>query len=660
MLHLFICLGRKPIHKDMRRQILLKKIAIIMSPLLAIMVCHAQLKPQPLTVEQQRLLFTQAESALKENNLHSYHTISRKLQDYPLYPYLHYQALNKTASPQDIKSFLRTYPDTLLSQRIRKKQLLKLAKQESWGKFIQLYETTDNTEINCYYYHAKQMSENYASIQDDARRLWLQAKSQPDSCDLIFSALLKQDPERDQLIWKRFKLSLESYQYPLAKYVTTLLAPGDKTLAEQYLLVYRFPTQLKKILKRHSLLKNDPDFLTLGLIRLAKKYPDTAQEIWQPYRDITAFSAKQEHEILKALAKGYKRKKIQNTPQWLDTLAIKLQDPSYLGFKAEMALAQEQWQQVNDWIEQLPDEEKSSPRWQYWHARSAEKLAQPAKAQLLFEHAATSRNYYGFLAAVHSEQPFPMKHHPKIIEAEEKTWIQQQKGFRLVEELYQLKRFQEGNQEWWFFINRLNQSQRYVAINLAKEKGWDRLALASTMKLDYKDDLSLRFPFQYNDFIFQQAKNNQLKPALIFALIRQESLFRDNAVSRAGARGLMQVMPYTAKRIARQLDINYHNGEQLFDPQFNITLGAHYLGTLHRKQGHPILAIASYNAGPHRISRWLAARPGLPADIWVETIPFRETREYVKHVVTYALIYDYLLGNQPRLNHFMFHVGEKK
>lgn len=622
------------------------------------MVCHGQLKPQPLTLEQQRLLFIQTETALKEGDLSRYHAQLDKLRDYPLYPNLLYQALEKSATIPEVEKFLTHYPDTLLSQRLRKKQLLALAQQENWDIFLQLYEPTDNKEINCYHYYAKQQSEGYAKIQDDVRKLWLQAKSQPEPCDLIFSVLLKQDPKRNALVWERFKLSLEKYQFPLAQYLLTLLPPNEQKQANPFISVYRFPTRLKKILNHHPQLKNDPDFLSVGLTRLARKHPDLSQKIW--HSTTATFTEKQQHMILTAISKGFKRKKAKTTPQWLDQLAINIQDPAYLGWKAEAALYQQQWDQVLHWIDQLHEDDAQLPKWQYWYARSLKNTQQPAKAQKLFEKIAQSRNYYGFLAAVHSQQPFPIKHQPQIIDEAEKQRLKEHINFRRVAELYHLERFQEGNRQWWFFINRLNQSQRYIAIHLAKENGWDRLALATTTKLSYKDDLTLRFPVQYKDIIIQQAKNNHLNPALVFALIRQESLFRENAVSHAGARGLMQLMPYTAKRVAQQLDLHYNDRKQLFDPTFNVTLGSHYLGKLSREKGHPILAIASYNAGPHRINRWLSSRAGLPADLWVEAIPFKETREYVKHVVTYSLIYDYLLGNQPVLNQFMFHIEDQQ
>ena len=178
------------------------------------------------------------------------------------------------------------------------------------------------------------------------------------------------------------------------------------------------------------------------------------------------------------------------------------------------------------------------------------------------------------------------------------------------------------------------------------------------VKADYWDDLALRFPMSYLDQVQSNADWQQMDPAIIFGLIRQESMLDKNAKSAVGARGLMQIMPETGQQIARNLNEPWQTENSLFNPDINIKYGAfYYKQLLTRFDGHFALAMAAYNAGPNRVVKWLPVDKTLPADIWIETIPYKETRKYVTSVLAYATIYQQRMQrNTLKITSFLFDV----
>nr|WP_305910209.1 transglycosylase SLT domain-containing protein [Methylomarinum sp. Ch1-1]MDP4520939.1 transglycosylase SLT domain-containing protein [Methylomarinum sp. Ch1-1] len=194
-----------------------------------------------------------------------------------------------------------------------------------------------------------------------------------------------------------------------------------------------------------------------------------------------------------------------------------------------------------------------------------------------------------------------------------------------------------------------------VAAKLAQHWQWDQVAIFTIAKAKYWDDVDLRFPVKYLDQVKVNARLHELDPAIVFGLIRRESAFNEKARSPVGARGLMQIMPRTGRQIARDLKEQWRSAQSLFNPEVNVKYGTYYYKKLLQQfNGHYALAAAAYNAGPHRVEGWLPDENAVAADIWIETIPFKETRAYVSAVLTYALIYQQRMQrNMLKIKDFM-------
>lgn len=220
-------------------------------------------------------------------------------------------------------------------------------------------------------------------------------------------------------------------------------------------------------------------------------------------------------------------------------------------------------------------------------------------------------------------------------------------GIQMAQELYLMGQVADSRRQWNWTTRRLNNRDLAVAAVIARQWGWHDRAILTVARSDQQDDLELRFPLLYRDTIEANATEYGIDPSWVYGVVRQESAFVADARSQAGALGLMQLMPSTGRLTGRKLNMPIRNNRALLNIENNLRLGVSYLKeVLGRNNGNQVLATASYNAGPNRVNSWLPDKT-LDADIWVETIPFGETRDYVKNVMSYTTVYDHRLGSRP-------------
>jgi soluble lytic murein transglycosylase len=230
-----------------------------------------------------------------------------------------------------------------------------------------------------------------------------------------------------------------------------------------------------------------------------------------------------------------------------------------------------------------------------------------------------------------------------------------------VKEFKLLGRDTEAKRHWAFIIKKLSKDQLKIFAKLAQQWQWYQLAIITLVKADYWDDLEIRFPLSYLQQVQVNAEWQALNPAVIFGLIRQESMLDEHARSAVGALGLMQIMPETGKQIARNLNEPWQSDNALLQPDINIKYGTfYYKQLLGQFDGHFALATAAYNAGPNKVVKWLPSQGSIPADIWIETIPYKETRKYVMSVLSYATIYQQrMLKETLKITEFLLDVRSR-
>jgi len=603
-------------------------------------------------IEQQRDNFTAAEQALKNGAIKQFKKRSSQLVQYPLYPYLRYEylrtRLHKRPS-EEIATFIDTYnEDSPLSGRLHFRWIKKLAQQGSWKQVQQHYRAGSNTTLQCYYRRALLNNGDQEAAFDGLQQLWLVGHSQPRACDPLFSAWHKAGFIDDELTWQRIQLAMAKRKITLTRYLTRFLSTKERRWAEKWIEVHRNPARIlsRKRFKSAHPMRNT--ILIHGLKQMTRADPLKAATTWQ---DIISprysFSDDEIVAVERAIAMTMALRNKPEALSWLAALDEKPADQSLREWRVRTALGQQNWDAALAWIYQLNDEEQQQPRWQYWLARALEEQGQQEQANELYTFLAMSRGYYSFLAADKLARPYRFEHTSLPHNDSLSLNIEQHPGILRARELFLLGRAVEARREWFYATRYMIDEQLHQAGQLAHSWGWHDRAILTVARTDHRDDLDLRFPLVHRDKITLKASDNNVDAALAFALIRQESAFTPDARSSAGAMGLMQLMPRTAKQLTPGTGIRINHRMQLIDVDTNLKLGMKHLGkVLRRFDNNPVLALAAYNAGQARVKRWIPAKQRIDADIWVETIPFRETRNYVQNIMTFTPIYEQQLG-QP-------------
>jgi soluble lytic murein transglycosylase len=317
-------------------------------------------------------------------------------------------------------------------------------------------------------------------------------------------------------------------------------------------------------------------------------------------------------------------------------------DDSSYEWRARAALWARDWTAVAKDIAAMPASMRDDPCWRYWAARASAENGEPDLARRLYSTVVPTDNWYAVLAAARLGQPFAPHPQPIALDAARVDALADRPAFRRAHELLLLGWLPMARSEWNAGYDALDAPGRQAAVGLADRWGWYFQSIATAARLGQFDDYSLLYPTPFDDVVNGAARLTHLPTVLIYAVMRQESLYQPQAVSGAGAVGLMQLMPSTARSVAAQLNRRRPNRSRLMLPEVNVPLGAGRLAELlDRLGGQVLVALAAYNAGPNAARRWLPEHP-LDADIWVENIPYNETRAYVQRVMWHSVVFSWL------------------
>jgi soluble lytic murein transglycosylase len=368
--------------------------------------------------------------------------------------------------------------------------------------------------------------------------------------------------------------------------------------------------------------------------RLSRKSTDQAYGYWQKIKGQYQFSQQDQISIQSTIANRAALNREERTLEFFGDLADEQ-------WRVRAALWQQDWQAVQKAIFSLNHDEQITTRWQYWLGRSQAERGDQQAANQTFQNIIKQRDYYAFLAADKLGKPYQMNHRPIVFEQAEFETFSQRPAVTRLHEFYNLNMQLEARRQAYKLKQSMTPRQLQLLAILTHRWQWHNQTIALLGKAKYWDALDLRFPIVYDTAILKASKKNGIDPSWLFGITRQESAFNPKARSPVGATGLMQLMPKTAIQIAKLINKPLKSQSELLNPGRNIQLGSAYLRRMYDKnQQNPVLATASYNAGPHRISSWLP-KTLLPADIWIENIPYNETRGYVASVLSYSAIFDY-------------------
>ncbi len=550
---------------------------------------------------------------------------------------------------REIEAFLSRYAGSVLAERLRAAWLERLARDDDWIGFIGAWGGLEapSDDMRCLHWQARLKIGDRGGL-DDALKEWTSLSWRADHCDAVIGLLAQQGRLDTDELWQRFRAQMAPRTVRGAEQTLAWLPAADMPDPAELKLILKDPDRyLAKVRPGFERSRTDREMVLAAIGRLARSDPKTA------YMRFVRLSErlKPEERAYGYVILGWRGAQ-DHLPQALDWFRA-------AGRKATMteeqyewyvraALRQRDWKWVRTAILDMPEVQRSQSVWTYWLARAEQALGDRDAATALLKRIPVGPDYYELLAQDELGHPFAPPPPAKPIPAQVMADAQSDPDLRRALALFRLDLYTEGVREWNWRLRKADPTFKVAAARVAlKHEVFDRAI--NTAEVASRDgEYELRFITPYRDLIEPQARAQGLDLAWVYGLMRQESRFVHRAASRVGAQGLMQVMPATGKWVAKKIGMSDYSRNKLAEPETNVLLGTSYMRiVLDDLEDHPVLASAGYNAGPGRAKRWRDSRT-IDAAIYIETIPFDETRHYVKQVMENAVVYAAMMEGKPQ------------
>jgi soluble lytic murein transglycosylase len=567
--------------------------------------------------------------------------------DHVLSPYVEFWRLMLESRSEDarIADFLARYPGSRMAEVLRADWLKSLGAREAWPLYLAEYPRLQKPEVahQCYAYRAEWAQGN-RSHQREAVALWFTGSDMPSVCTPLFEQLTEAGLIGQEDVWRRLRLALERDNSGVARVAANALPEAQRPAAALLDQASRDPVRLLNAGRLDLGRRGDREIALYALDQLAKRSSGQAEQAlrkWAPQ-----FSTEELNTAWARLATWAARRHESTALPWFQQAGAVAVNDFQREWWVRAALRTGDWQAVQQAIGSMSDTTRAQPVWRYWGARASQETGQREEATPIFLELSRELHYYGQLA---QEELGPVMRVPDINSktgSDDVSAVARQPGIARALALYELGLRSDAGLEWSWTIQAFSDAQLLAAAELARRMEWYDRAISTAERTRELHDFELRFLAPYRELAQKAARENQIDEAWVFGLMRQESRFVNVARSSVGASGLMQIMPTTARWIARRLGIKRFHPNEMQDPAKNIQFGAYYLKHVQSSlDGSPVLATAAYNAGPSRAQRWRDARP-MEAAVYIESIPFAETRDYVKKVMSNAMYYAARFG-QP-------------
>ncbi|MDA8622181.1 transglycosylase SLT domain-containing protein [Psychrosphaera sp.] len=615
---------------------------------LPLQLLSAPLSSDSTNTNTNRVSFEEFEELAQAGDTNDYLKLVNAFSKYPLFPYAKANYLSATldiGKKAVINQFIEEYDGAPFVPALKLKWVHYLANNNYRDAFFDVYQLGADSALDCRYLGWQLELSSLEQISDQIADVWVTNKSLPKECDGLFSAWYNSDLLKPKDALQRVKLAALSGNYKLARYLKRYLPSDHQYLVDLWIKASKRPKTIYR--KGFFLFHNDNevDILKVFSSKLAFANPERFYQWWGDKKSTHRFEDKTKVYIDKKSAIALAVNKSPMALDLLNALPNDVVDESVKQWKLARALATNNWQVVLDTLDSLPELYQVDPSVVFWRAKAELEVGDKGYANRLLSELAERRDYYGFMAASSLDVDLNIRHEPITANVVLQSKIKNNDTFKRALALYHSNSLLRARKEWNYLARKVSEEELLVASQMAAEHGWVDRPILALSKVDYLNDVELRFPLAFNQIIQQQAERTGLPASLIFAIIRRESSFIEDAFSSAGAAGLMQIKPATASVVARKRVSKY----ELFEPETNLKYATSYLEKLLDKTDqHLVLAAASYNAGYHRVKKWLP-KEAVNADAWIESIPYKETRNYVKAVLAYKQVYQNLLQEESTL-----------
>ena len=589
--------------------------------------------------------FLAAREAFRVGDVVKFERSAKSLSGYPLEPYIAYWRLRlrlEQATPEEVQALLERTKDAPVAVSLRADWLRLLATRQQWEQFDAEYTQApgEDVELLCYTLQSRWRAGKEEALSY-ARRLWFSGRDRPDSCAPMFDALAERSQLGPDDVWARIRLALEAGNASVARRAAEYLPAKEQPEARALSGIAVNPQAFLEHKNFNLKTRAGRETVMYAAHRLARTAPSQAAQQWAKLGE--RFTDAERAYVWGLIAYQGAQRHDPNALAWY-AKAAELNDQQ-LAWKVRIALRAKSWPDVLAAVDAMSPKEAQEPAWRYWKARAAKAQGRAAEAQALFAALATDFSFYGQLAAeeLGGRGKTPVASYKPT--RDEVQAMAKVPGFQRALAFYRLNLRFEGNRDWSWTIRNFDDKQLLAAAEFARRSEIYDRAINTADRTRELHDFSMRYLAPYRDVMKGYVSQQQLDEAWVYGLIRQESRFIADVKSSAGAAGLMQLMPATARWVAQKVGLkDFRGGAQTVNVETNLNLGTWYLKhVLDTLDNHPVLASAAYNAGPGRARAWRADEP-MDAAIYAESIPFNETRDYVKKVMSNANYYSQQFG----------------
>jgi soluble lytic murein transglycosylase len=617
----------------------------------------------------QRQVFLQALPHAEAGRWQEVEPLLGALEGYPLLPDLRaawFRSEMGRADDDELARFLERHAQLGFSANLRRQWAGSLARRGEWKRFLELYEAryagTGDTALHCDAHLARIRLGRTEGLEQRVLETWLVPFSLPAECDAAFEWLKERGAITAEARRQRMTMALESGQFSLARWLARPLGEAELAEVARWERMHANPKARTGALADWHDTPEDRALLHYGFLRLASSEPEVAAERWPAFRQRFAFSAGQREAVERRISLMHAWRHLPGSRALLATLPQSAQDEETRAWAVRAALRSQDWDDADRLLAQLDDQTAQQPAWRYWRARVLEALGRGEQAHPVYAELAKERGYYSFLSADRLEADYNWQHTQTAANDDVLAALEQRHDIARARELYFTGLEASGRIEWQQAMVRLSAPERAQASLLASRWGWHSGSITAATGGEIPDDLELRFPLPWRPVFEARSRKAGIDSAWAYGVARSESLFMPDVSSGAGAVGLMQLMPGTGRQTAQRAGIAYQGHRTLLDPDTNVALGTTYLAKMLERYGnHRVLATAAYNAGPARVDRWLPSLEAVPADAWVESVPFGETRGYVQRVLASEAVFRWRMsGETVRLSEAMQPVPPKQ
>jgi soluble lytic murein transglycosylase len=603
--------------------------------------------------------YLSARDAAKNGQLNKVEQLYPQLKQHELAPYVESWMLRpqlNTDAPE-IRAFLKKYEGERPAELLRADWIRAQAKQGNWTLVAQqgALMLQPEPDVQCYSLLPR-VNNGDSAAKEQARVLWATGTDSPDACQALFDAMWANGELKASDGWQRARRQVAMNKPGQARQTLAVMRVNANDAAGGLDAVLSKPVVY---LERVGTPNDDTqkELATLALVRMARNEPSSAASAIKRYG--SGLDRAQQEYVWGII--GWQLG-IQHSPEALDAEkrsgTVLLPDDA-MAWRVRVALRAQDWSLVRKTIEAMPEPMMSAPEWVYWLGRAYKVQGRDGAAEEQFQKIAGQPNFYGVLATEELGGRAKVPTQAKAATSDETRAVEKQPGIRRALAMYRLDLRPEGVKEWSWALRGMSDRQLLAAAEVAQRNQIIDRSISAADRTKDEHNYKLRFPTPYADKIMPHSDKQNLDKAWVYGLMRQESRFVTNAKSGVGAAGLMQVMPATGKWVANKLGIKFAPAD-LHNPDTNVMLGTTYMRlVLESLDNHPVLASAAYNAGPGRARKWRDVKP-LEGAIYAETIPFSETRDYVKKVMSNAVFYQTVMtGNSPSLKVMLGTIGPK-